>query len=496
MTTARSNSLSGRLWKEGMLAPAIGVVVALKIYVVAANGADLLGDYFRMFQFSDAILAGWSWVHDAGLTRYAMPPTLWKPMGYPLLMALARLLLGGQWIWGLFILQSAVSLIAGLFLRRLALAFGLGATAATIAFLMYEFSLPVSTDVLLMADSLYGSLATIMLAMVGQRLQSAKPLSLRIMAGAGVMLLICFFLREVFFYLFVPFGLALTLPALAAGVTKRRAAMLLLAFCLPTAAGIGGVMAWNNYRVGQPMLTSGGQTAFVVFLQEVAEREPAVFDGDAPLDRVARSMPSNSYETINQELFKQYHLPAPELARLTERKYFDTAERFPWAFLKTVLDQFHFRLQASLCGDVLTRLDDLDWWRFDIGKLDFYGGWRGEAQQVVTTWNLHLLTADLLLHVLPRMMLRAGSCLLFLLFALGLPLLVLRDLRARRPRPERLALLATLYVLYWCTVALHMLVNLEVRYLGPVLAIPILGSVIVASRLWSALLRSRESPEV
>ncbi len=57
-----------------------------------------------------------------------------------------------------------MTFVAGLAIYRLGRALGLGAVAASVVFVLYEWSLPFSTDALLMPDALYGGLATFLLA--------------------------------------------------------------------------------------------------------------------------------------------------------------------------------------------------------------------------------------------------------------------------------------------------------------------------------------------
>jgi hypothetical protein len=165
-----------------VFAGAIVAVLAVKAFTLAEFWHDRLGDYSRLEGFADIILASSAWLHDAGITRESLPPELWKTPGYPLLIAGAKLALGHSWPAGLMILASVLSFVAGLVVRRFVLALGLGATAASLAFVLFEFSVPASTDVLLMPDGLYGSLATIALCWIGARFVAGQEVSLGHMA--------------------------------------------------------------------------------------------------------------------------------------------------------------------------------------------------------------------------------------------------------------------------------------------------------------------------
>ena len=94
-----------------------------------------------------------------------------------------------------------------------------------------------------------------------------------------------------------------------------------------------------------------------------------------------------------------------------------------------LLDRFRFRLQARSAETCCRG------WMISTGGNSTSARWTttavGEARQKSSCrLNPHLLTGEIMVHGLPRLILRAGSGVLFLLFALGLPVLVLRSLRA------------------------------------------------------------------
>lgn len=93
---------------------AAGLVLAGKVFLIVSFGDMRLGDNDLLMRYADAILAGTDWLATADADRLAIPPTLWKPVGYPLFIA------------------------------------------ASVVFVLYEWSLPFSTDALLMPDALYG----------------------------------------------------------------------------------------------------------------------------------------------------------------------------------------------------------------------------------------------------------------------------------------------------------------------------------------------------
>lgn len=467
----------------------LSLVVGLKIATLAAFWDFRLGDFSRFVAFADAILESSAWLKDGGIAREALPPELWKTPGYPLLIAAAKLALGEGWPHAIMVLNSILSLIAGLFVRRLGFALGFGAIATNLAFLLFEFSVPASTDVLLMPDGLYGCLATIIVCWIGARILMGRELSIATMSAAGLLVFLCFFVREGFLYLMVLVGLALVVPAVLTGIPVRRAIILLVVFCLPALFAAGAILTWNRYRTGEYMIANVNQVVLLTAILKVAEKDKSVFGGDTPLDRVARETFSDfdygDAQNIDLKLFRDHGIQAPEASRITQQKYWQVVTRHTGAYLATMLDRFRFRQQASMTGDLLMRLDDLEYWRLVNYQHDYYGGWRARAERLLATRDPGQLDAQVLLNMVPRAMARGASIILFLLFVVGVPILVWRDgFRSGDPvRRQRAAFLASLYVFYWAVFAIYLLVNVEIRYLGPICAVPILGALFVARRI-------------
>src|SRR6201999_3320945 len=119
-------------------------------------------------------------------------------------------------------------------------------------------------------------------------------------------------------------------------------------------------------------------------------------------------------------------------------------------------------------------------WRMVNYQEDYYSGWRADAEKVLKTRNWRDLTPGVLIFTLPRLLFRAISLVLFLLFAIGLPILVVRDFFQQKDDRVLPALLASLYLYYWAVFGIHLLVNVEIRYLGPICFVPIIGALFVA----------------
>jgi len=242
----------------------------------------------------------------------------------------------------------------------------------------------------------------------------------------------------------------------------------------------------NRYRTGEYLVAIVSQTVYLIATLKVAEKVPGVFDGDTPLDRAARlGLSDYDYgdaQLLDERMFRNEGIQAPELMRLAKAKYWQTIARYPGTFALTMWERLRYRQQASMLGDVLMRLDDLDWWRFVGPHKPYMSGWRLDLQNFRDTWETRHLTAAAIANGVPRVVLRAVTLLLFVLFTFALPLLVVRDLvKGTSVRPA--ALFGSLYVLYWGVLFIYMLVGVEIRYLSPICVIPVLGALWVCLRI-------------
>src|SRR5580700_1232657 len=102
---------------------AFAIVVAVKLGVLLAFGPALQNDTLGYTTYADAILSG-AFRH-VDLATDPMPVTLTRMIGYPAVIAAAKILAGRDWAWGVVLFQFAVSLWATVMVYRLARAFRL-----------------------------------------------------------------------------------------------------------------------------------------------------------------------------------------------------------------------------------------------------------------------------------------------------------------------------------------------------------------------------------
>ena len=89
---------------------AFAVVVAVKLGVLLAFGPATQNDTTDYVGYADAILSGE--FRHVDLATDPMPITLRRPIGYPAVIAAAKIVAGSYWAWAVVLFQYAVSLLA------------------------------------------------------------------------------------------------------------------------------------------------------------------------------------------------------------------------------------------------------------------------------------------------------------------------------------------------------------------------------------------------
>jgi hypothetical protein len=280
---------------------------------------------------------------------------------------------------------------------------------------------------------------------------------------AGLLLALATSLREVTPYL-APFFL----PLACCGCGRRWARM--IATILPPLCTVAALMAWNEARVGWPIVTTTAEVNMVQPLFPLITRNLPVYAGDDAFDRAAReTLTRPDFDEIApmlQRLFQQENMTAPELAEMATARYWRAWERFPRAMLRSSA----LRFQASFLELPFAPVDT-------IAGLDVFSG-RHPSPDLVKLKLLWQRTVAgdvtsliwLILVVITR---SVGVTVAFVgMFGPWL-----------RGRTWRLR---ALWLICAAVPAVHMPVHLDIRYLMPV--VPLL-CIAAAASISSARLR-------
>lgn len=459
------------LWRDRLFLGTL--LLAFKLALLWALGPAFLPDTGGYQAVAEMIATGTLGAQD--LTATVIPPSLFRIVGYPLVIAAVTAIGGAAWPWLLVGAQLALSVAATVMVHATARRLGLSRWASLGAALAQATSLPLVLDQAVLTDSLYGSLTVMAACLLLRAVLAESGRAFGTVAAAGMLVALAFLLREATLFLAVGF---LPLAALAARGCGRwaplRAATLVIVFVLPLALVQHGYREWNRARIGLPIITTGGQTNMIFAISKAARHDPGVFDGDSPVARASRAT-FQTYEfvevlEVNQRLFAEYGLTAPDIAKAGTAAYLQAWRQHFMSMLMVPLN--HLRAnQAQLTIRPLESVRELILWC----KGDDGGFARWRAVKDGKWWMAPVAALDGVS--------KAAAVVVFAAFALLTPW---RLWRGDGATTANLAM-AGGWLLYFCFLGAYALVHLETRYVAPVVPLSILGG--FANLAWLASIR-------
>ncbi len=264
---------------------AFAIILAVKLAALAVFGPTSQPDTTDYVRYADEILSG-AFRH-VDIANDPMPLTLRRVIGFPAIIAAAKIAAGRDWTWAVVLFQFAMSLWATAMVYRLTRAFGLGVRLSLAVVAAQATTMQFVVDQAILSDSLTGSTTTIATCILGLVALRREPRSLLVFVGAGALVAVSFLMREVMAFMAV--GL---LPlAVAAAMTEpsrpRQWAAVALVF-VPLIATHVAYTQWNLERVGAAVVTSTAQAALYDALTEAAVYDATIYSGSTPIDIVGR----------------------------------------------------------------------------------------------------------------------------------------------------------------------------------------------------------------
>jgi hypothetical protein len=443
----------------------IGLLSKLAILVV--YGPFATQDTNGYIRIADAILSDPSFFAKVpDWASAALPLFAFRPIGYPLVIALAEKLAGVDFRYVLVALQIALSVVIAAFLFDLTALLTKSTRWAMLATLLYFLSGTALWDNDILCDSLYASLFNIVILQLVLRLLRHQEQPKHRLFLFGVLWGASILLRDNgIYFTAIPILILLVQNRLDSQST-RKILVQSAAFGLPVLLIVISCAGWNLYRTGSAFIsvTSVANYLHPAFdIERFGYADP--FDGDSVLDRTVKStMHSYDYSEqpgLLQNVHDALHLTSPiQLQKLILAKFIYTVAHFPIAYARYVGDN----LNPLAIGDAL--FDPL------LSYNDFYQLGAPPHQRLIPGLSLKTLRAlvhahryaAVLLAVLAGL-LRAAAGAIWLLTLLGVPYIFWeRHRRRQSPTPELAAsglMLATVVAV----AGLFALIHLEMRYL-------------------------------
>jgi hypothetical protein len=449
-----------------LLTGALLVLLGLKLAVLAEFGPTITNDTRDYVGYADQIVTG-AFRHvdlaaDAVLPYPTSEPllTLFRPIGYPAVIAAAKIIAPVHWAGAVVIFQFAVSLVATCMVYRLARCFGLGLWLSLGAGAAYATSLQFVVDQAIASDSLCATTFTIAIStLAALTLRRAPPRPLPLLT-AGALIAVSFLVRDVIAFVAVGLVPLAAASVLGANGWPRRAAAFVVIF-LPLIGSYLGYVEWNRARVGAAVVTTIGQWSLLDALVRASRYDPTFFSGDTPIAQTGRRVAKNF--TIDESLeatrilHREYGWNAVRIAREATAAYVRAWADHPWAMIRHALSYLSESQLHQAVRPTETVRDVLLW---------NTGNDREFAREgVVRAGNWWMIPA-----VIVHRLCEAISTLVFAAFLLITPLRLRRE-----GLTAQIAASAGLWFAYLACLGLHAAVNVHPRYLLPVLA----GSIVV-----------------
>jgi hypothetical protein len=461
--------------------PALAILglFVLKIASLFAFGPRFEPDSSTYTGFADLILHDTGWWSDAGLDKMWLPVTAFRSIGYPAILAFGQLIAGQSGgLYVVVLIQIFVSLAVTVMVWRVASEILSGQRMALIATVGYALSMGFLYDQSIMTDSLFNSLFVLLFALPAYGLLRGKAPDLQTVILGASFLLLAHAIRGITIYLTI-FLLPIWLVWFwAAPIRLIRRGFLLAAFLLPMLIFNGAVTAWNYLRTGQAFYVTNIPVPIQPMVK-AAGRGRDVFDGDTPVDNLARKvLKTYSFAevmTISDRLFSDYGIQAPDATKMEMGLYFRAWRHHPWAMLENGFNNFH----QTIAYNFFDIVDTADESVAITTERHLFSGAK-------TMWSNVREKGDILslAMIVVTGIGRIGSWFMLALFTFGIPIAVYRAWRRNHTLDSSLWVLFSGWLLFWGYLSALVLLHWVTRFLPAVLPWGLIGSLYVAANIW------------
>ena len=436
-------------------------LVVLKLGVLLILAPALQFNSFGYEKYADAILSG-AFRH-VDLATDPMPVTLTRMIGYPAVIAAAKVIAGRDWAWTVVLFQFAVSLWATAMVYRLARAFRLGVWLSLGVVAAQATAMQFVVDQAVLTDSLTGSTTTIATCILGLIALRRTATPLPVYVGAGALIAVAFLIRDVIAF----FAIGLVPLAAAAALVEhsrfRQLAACALVF-LPLIATHFAYTEWNRVRIGAAVATSISQAALFGALVEATRYDDTIFSGSTPIDEVGRRVQKimdagqAGYEAQSSILLhRDYGWDAVRINHEVTLAYLHAWRDHPRAMIFHI---FHHISETELHQAVrpIETVRDILLWT--TGSMHDFA-----SERAVRSGNLWMIPA-----VIANWLSMTASVVVFLAFLVITPIRLIRE-----GWNAETSVSIGIWCFYLTVGGLYATVHLEPRYLTPVVA----GSIVI-----------------
>jgi len=460
-----------------LFGPILAALVLIKITLAIVIGPIIQPDSGGYIQ------TAWVMVNQPGWwlqLSQSVDDSVFRPIGYPLAIALAKVVGEDHWQWLLIFLQGCASLVATMCIYRLALACRAPAGLAALIALAQGTGQAVVLDQCILTDSFNASLLLIVGCRLAQGLVERRAPDPRELLASGFLVFLAVTMREAGAVLHL-----LLWPTVIAWIAldaqgRARKALLLVCFALPILGGVQLYKAWNVLRTGQAFLTTGSsQPIFfpAIYLSlrgvDVLKDDP-LLHGMGPLPR-SESTVSVVRSSIIPYLSNTYGMSQLDIARYGGRQFLRLWLDYPAEMAKLTLSHIREK-QAMLAVMPIESYETAVFWATWKWPLP-------RSEEIREAFSQNWFRPDLALLTVGRGVSRALSILITLAFVIGAPVLAIREIWRYGPHPERYDRVAMafagIWIAYFGYTFSYASIHLELRYLMPVEPMASMAGVLV-----------------
>lgn len=468
---------------------AVLILVSLtKALILATSGPSTSQDSPGYVEYADAILDHGRAFGPLVWGDNPSPTVVFRPPGYPLVLAAAKLMAGDRYAYLTVVIQSAVNFIAVWFMFPVALRLLRSSRGALLTVLLYLGSTSILWDNSILSDSLAASLWNVVIFGLVGHLIGCWRLKFYQYCGLGLLWGGSLWLRDVGVY-FTLFPVLLFLLIAANERARWVSAMAgLAAFAVVTSTFIGGLVLLNFARTGQAFYSIAGAMNWWHPAFDIAKLQYAQpFSGDDLISRTVRDTNSN-YDYEDQikfvyELQKRCRCTPLELQSLGFAAYRSLVIHYPIAYARMVVRHFNYFALGELLTDPVATINQI----FELGS--------AQPERRLPGLSLRNLSAlsksfslEMLILMLVNAVAEAASAVLFSLYLFGTPYILLRRARQAWPPASDWFAFGYLWFSFVGVAVILSLVHFEARYALPIFPAGILGTVFACQ----CLLRSRQ----
>lgn len=468
---APSDSLTGMsalISRDSNILWATLLIVAMgKILLFLSVGMVLRPDSSDYVGYADAILRSREWLVEGSL--YGLDFRTFRSLGYPLFIALSKIISSDHWMSALFAIQLSATLVSCWALYRLAFALTSSTLFGAFVVLAHAFSQLMVLDQSVLADSLNAALLVTAISILGHDLLQRRRMTIARTLLLTSFVTVAFLVREAGAFLQFTIWPMFIAAAFAGGANWMRTLALLLVFSAPVFLAKQAYQEWNAYRTGERFVTLGAATTMFRPVVDLARRDVPVYEIDRYLNDVSRlpdiadATPGQSYALIRQHLINEHDMNMVGVGGYGFELFFEHWFTYPLERARIFLR----KIDETILFSPVMPFKAHDRLLMTAGAERFYPG---STEALIRVFDFDV---KLIAFLIGLVVARVVSSLICAAFLFGVPWVVvraaIRSSVAGFVADSRLCFLTTGWMLFLGYLGAYAAVHLEVRYLLPVL---------------------------